>query len=144
MKNLISMLIAVQFLSHDLHYQAKGLPFYALHILADLCKDGINEMMDNLREMYYMGELKTIPPCDCETHAEAIQIVNGIRQNIGGDNKNLALIFRLREICSLIVAEVAELRKGDSLQSGTLSVLDTIGAKMQKNYALLDRCTLAE
>lgn len=143
MNELLSMLVATQVLSHDLHYQSKGKSFYALHILADLCKDGLDGTMDQIREAYYMGELKTLPPCDCEIFEKAIEMVRNNRQQIGGEDKNLALILRLRAMCGTVIGKIEELKK-EQLLSGTVSILDGISAKMQTNYALLDRCTLSE
>ena len=143
MNNLLSILAAVEMLADDLHYRSGGEAFYALHVLADVCKKDIGSFIDSLKEKYFMGELKTVPPCDCDTYEAAIALVRETVNGIGGDNRNLSLILRLREMCARAIGQIEELKK-IQLLSGTTSILDEISSRMQTNYALLDHCATAE
>lgn len=146
MQELMSMLVASQVLARDLHYESKGNSFYGLHLLADRCKDGIDDFLDRIRECYYLGELKTIPPCECAVLSDAIALVNNARQSVtivDGMN-NTALVLRLAGMCANIIGKIESLKSDNTYLSGTISILDAIGQKMQENFALLDRSALAQ
>ena len=50
MNEVLSMIVAVQILCDDLHYRSKGNSFYALHLLADRVKDGLDKDLDDFLE----------------------------------------------------------------------------------------------
>lgn len=148
MNEVLSMIVAVQILCDDLHYRSKGNCFYALHLLADRVKAGLDQDLDALREAYYLGEKNVEPPCTCEILRVGISKVDAIRQNIvcDGVDMNKCLILRLRDAVHNLfcyIETVKEAAKDSGMTSGTISILDGISAKMLTANALLDRSGLA-
>lgn len=143
MNELLAMIGSVKFLAHDLHYRSKGMSFYALHILADRCLKGLDEDMDSIREVYFMGEMKTLPPTDIDTFEKSIAYTRQVMSTDGEFDSvdlNKILVLRLRLICEMALAKIEELKEPNDLASGTVAVLDGIAVKLQTNYALLDHC----
>lgn len=147
MNEVLSMIVAVQILCDDLHYRAKGNCFYALHLLADRVKAGLDQDLDALREAYYLGEKTVEPPCTCEIYRIAISKVDAIRQNIvcDGVDMNKCLVLRLKDAVHNLFCyiEMAKEAAKTEFTSGTVSILDGISAKMLVAHGLLDRSGLA-
>ena len=52
---LISLLIAVCNYAKDIHYNVKGSAFYGKHLFADVILDGLDEVIDDIRENILLG-----------------------------------------------------------------------------------------
>lgn len=134
--NILSGLCAIEMLSKDLHYRAKGKPFYGLHELADIIW-GIGRASDEINEVYYMGEKQMDPPSRSDV-AEAA--VGGLGA-FGNDSDHYdedALIKALTEKCVAVTASVEEAKKLNP-SSGTAAVLDDISKRCLQATGLLRR-----
>lgn len=59
---LIAQLIAIQNFCKDIHYNSKGESFYGKHLLADRVQENINEYIDQLKEICFLGnDVDTLP-----------------------------------------------------------------------------------
>jgi len=148
MNEVLSMIVAVQILCDDLHYRSKGNSFYALHLLADRVKDGLDKDLDALREAYYLGEKNIEPPCTCEIFRAGIAKVDAIRQNIvcDGVDMNKCLVLRLKDAVHILFCYIETIKGASNdgiMTSGTVSILDGIASKMLVAHGLLDRSGLA-
>lgn len=147
MNELLSLIVAVKILSEDLHYRSKGTAFYALHILADKVKEGLDGTMDELRESYYMGDRMQEPPCTCEIYSDAIARVNSVRNNIlcDGIDMNKCLVLRLKDAVHTLFCYIETLKSSnvENMTSGTIAILDNLSASMTVKHGLLDRTGLA-
>lgn len=60
-KHFLSLLWALKFSVSDLHYLAQKENFYSDHKLADELRDDIDEWIDKVNEICFLGEEKTAP-----------------------------------------------------------------------------------
>lgn len=146
MNEVLVMIEAIKILCDDLHYRSKGNSFYALHLLADKVKDGLDETLDELREAYYLGEKTVEPPCTCEILANAISRVDAIRKNIvcDGIDMNKCLVIRLKDAVHNLFCYIETVKETEksNMTSGTVSIIDGLSAKMLTAHGLLDRSGL--
>ena len=61
MNKLLQMLLAVKMFAKDIHYKAKGSSFYSDHLLADEIGKDIDDYMDEINEIYYLGRGEEAP-----------------------------------------------------------------------------------
>lgn len=139
MNELLEMIVCVLILSDDLHYESQGLSFYGNHLLADKIKEDMDKTIDSLREAYWLGELKTLPPSTDDTYKGAIEKSKNIRNSIGADNRDYQLVYRLKEAIDILLKKIEEIKRGEPLLSGTVAVLDGLSTHMQTMYGLLER-----
>jgi len=140
---VITNLMAVGMLAKDLHYRARGRPFYAIHLLSDLVWQ-VRQEVDELIEVYYLGECKTVPPMMYEFEAaaarvarEAVGRANGtMQQSLSAEEAQL--LQALPNRCEAVAGWV-ENCKALALRSGTNAVLDEISKKALQNIGLLGR-----
>lgn len=143
MNEILAYIVAIQILADDLHYESKGPAFYSLHLLADRVKEGLNEDIDALKESFYLGELRAIPPKTDETYAEANALVYNIRQSIkidGTISSDNVIGHRLKNALNLLTHKIEDLKnREENLMSGTVAILDGISQKMLIASGLLER-----
>lgn len=60
-EKLLSMLFALKFGSADVHYYVKGDDFWGDHKLADEVRDGIDDWIDSINEVCFLGLDKEAP-----------------------------------------------------------------------------------
>ena len=61
MRDILVLLLAIQMVSKDIHYKAKGESFYSDHLLADDIQKDIDGFRDESNEGYYMGKGEDAP-----------------------------------------------------------------------------------
>ena len=61
MNKLLKMLLAVKMFAKDIHYRAKGSSFYSDHLLADEILKDIDDFMDEINEVCYLGRGEEAP-----------------------------------------------------------------------------------
>lgn len=147
MNEILAQIVAVKILSQELHYHASGCSFYALHLMADRVKDGLDEDMDALRESYYMGQLMSPVPCTCELYEAGVKKARDIWQSVSDDGatENKRLVLRLKAAVHMLFCQIEELKNNaasNPLCSGVVAVLDGISQKMLVAHGLLDRTAL--
>lgn len=141
---VVAHLCATAMLAKDLHYRARGKAFYAIHLLSDLVWSARGEI-DELLEVYYLGELKTTPPLMSVYHAYAVRTVRDILGNdmnvtpdFDGEFGEDQLLQALTVICNE-TAELVEAAKKLPLRSGSSAVLDEVSKKALQSAGLLSR-----
>jgi DNA-binding ferritin-like protein len=118
MLNLLVCLCKFDLVAKDLHYRAKGKPFYGIHQLADFVGE-INRKADDINEVYYMGEKVEDPP-------ERAYVAGKAAELVGKSGDEDALIKSLAEICQETASAVEVAKKDGTLPSGVHAILDDI------------------
>lgn len=126
MMDLLSNLCMIGMLSKDLHYRAKGKPFYGLHELSDKIWT-IRHLSDELTEVFFLGEKGSVPP---EQSAIAMKASLGLEhlgiRDFGGNNDEDAILMALYQACQNCAKAVETAKASGSFKSGTNAVLDEI------------------
>ena len=124
---LISLLIATCNYAKDIHYNVKGSAFYGKHLFADLILDGLDEVIDDIRENILLGN-GVEPLYSSKYLRAAAELVPPIAPD---DRTNFVMMKGL-------VDRVRGMIKGmDAPSRGANSLLDSIGEHMDKMAGLL-------
>lgn len=128
MLDILARLTAIQQYAKDIHYTAKGDPFYAVHLLADRVADGLDDFSDSIKETHYLGGGE-LPPQSKEILrvAEAyIPVLTDTREN-------------LTRLGSLISSTLDAL--GETMGNGRAdaSLLDNIAQDLKLKLGLINR-----
>lgn len=132
-KTVLTNLCSVGMLAKDLHYRALGKAFYAIHQLSDLAWDA-TRAIDELIEVYYLGECKSDPPMMADIYEEAAKLVRGSCVLPDQDG----LISALEARCAATEKAIEDARVLP-LRSGTNAVLDEISKKVLVSEGLIHR-----
>lgn len=133
---IIATSCAIEMVSKDLHYRAKGKPFYGTHLLADLVNK-IGGHKDDLNEIFYLGDQAMPPPLQCYVAAKAIQIVEASGLNV--DQDETSIIDGLKSLCDALVQAIETVKKMPNIKAGVQAVLDNISADALQGAGLLHR-----
>jgi len=122
-KELLGIMLAVKWLCLQLHYESNGASFYALHLLADRIKDGIDGKMDSLRESYFLGFMNKLPPHEWETADIAKKYCSG-----GETTSNDELIKKVWSALDMGIHAIEDMKSSASgaIPCGVQNVLDDI------------------
>ena len=131
MTTIIADLKRIGMIAKNLHYRAKGKPFYGIHLLADLIWD-VEKETDDLIEVFFMGEQQIEPPLMENVCEKAIAL-----NVLFPKNKNY-YEGGLKHICRKTMLDVEAVKKAyPDLCAGTNAVLDTISQKCLVAIGLL-------
>ena len=131
--DLIAHLKRIGMAAKDLHYRAKGKPFYGEHLLADLVMD-VESNFDDLIEVYFLGQTGFTPPRMAEICAKAAMLPVNYQTN------EFYFESGLFDIC-FKTARLVERIKHDcpDLVAGVHAILDKISQEAYTAIGLLDR-----
>lgn len=119
MEELIAMIMVVDWIADDIHYNSRGPEFYGLHIMADKCRD-FGSAVDDLKEKYWLGFLDTTPPSGKEFAQKAIAMY--------AKYENDGYLDAMHNSSMDIVHMVKSLSDGSELPNGVLAILDEISS----------------
>jgi hypothetical protein len=133
MTDLMAKVKRIGMCAKDLHYRAKGKPFYGLHQLADLAYE-VESDTDQIAEIYFLGDRGIEPPRMDEvfTRACAVPVIYPKDDNyfIGG----------LMDCCRLTMHSIEDIKKAfPDIKSGVCAVLDKISEHCLLAIGLLDQ-----
>ena len=134
MKMLLAQIESVKMLAADWHYNASGTPFYALHLLADKVAGWFNSLPDELIEVYYLGEKKSVPPTAGVITEAALAEYNSA--------EGASLPARLLTALGVLSAHAEELARSGDFSIGTKSLLDSVSANAYRAIGLIERTML--
>lgn len=128
MLDILARLTAIQQYAKDIHYTAKGDPFYAVHLLADRVADGLDEFSDSIKETHYLGGGE-LPPQSKEVLRLAIAYIPVLT-----DTRD-----DLTRLGSLISSTLEAL--GETMGNGRAdaSLLDNIAQDLKLKLGLINR-----
>ena len=132
MRDLMAKVKRIGMCAKDLHYRAKGKPFYGLHQLADLVCE-VEDDTDHIAEVYFMGDRGIEPPRMDEVYRKAIDLMvlypRDDRYFIGG----------LMDICRTTMHSIESIKRQFEVKSGVAAVLDKISEHCLLSIGLLDQ-----
>ena len=121
--NLIIHLTAVSNYAKDIHYNCSGDNFYGNHLFADRIADGINDYIDQLKEICLLGH-KLSPLHSSEYLSRASKLIPS-----GADFRQLRdLLIDALEI----IEHITGVSKGDE------NLLGAIAQDLQNNIGLIN------
>lgn len=133
MFQVLCYLIAIQRQAKEIHYHAKGECFWSDHLLADRIYDGIDDLVDEIQENYYLGR-EGEAPSQKELLVSASEYVKEASGDIKKDFDSLdAIIMACIAQIETIVREDKELTAGDS------DLLGRICSDLQKKHGFIVR-----
>lgn len=113
------MIMVIDWIADDIHYNSRGPEFYGLHIMADKCRD-FGSAVDELKEKYWLGFLDTTPPSGKEFAQKAIAMY--------AKYENDRYLDAMHKASMDIVSMVKSLSDGSKLPNGVLAILDEISS----------------
>lgn len=131
MFNLIERLMIIYYIAKDIHYSASGLDFYSIHLLMDKISDGIYDKIDEIKEVYYLGN-GTLPPTNKEIIESVAISLPEFDNYKDGINVLIDVLSGTIDHCKKLVEDLSESK---SVQS----IIDDICNSLMLKYGLLMR-----
>lgn len=129
---LIYYLIAIQNYAKDIHYNCKGEAFYSKHLLADRIQEGLYDFIDQLKEVYFLGN-NILPLPSGEYLAMAMSLLPPVE---AGDKKNFEHIKALIEDC---LTHTQKMLQEKDTPRAEVSLVDSIAQDLQGKLGLINR-----
>lgn len=130
MLQILARLIAINGFAKDIHYTADGESFYSIHILMDRVVDGLDDFIDSINEVVYMGR-DSKPPAS----REVLKYATAYIPVVGEDNKaSLSLLN------NLITQTIDAVNSYDTDDRATNSLLDSIAQDLRLKHGLVAQC----
>ena len=133
MFRVLCFLLAIQRQSKEIHYHAKGDCFWSDHLLADRIYDGLDDLMDEIQENYYLGKEEEAPS-QKDLLIEASEEVNDASGDVKMDFEHLDSII---VACIARIESIIEANK--NLTAGDNDLLGRICSDLQKKHGFLVR-----
>lgn len=130
--NLIAYLTAIQNFAKDIHYSAKGEAFYSKHLLADRINDDIEDFIDSIKEIFFLGN-ETLPLLSSEYLKKAISYIPQLTEN---DSVNFVSMKNLLSECLVLIQEM---KTEGEYTEGELTLLGDIAKDLQGKLGLINR-----
>ena len=132
MFKLLVYLIAIAHTAKDIHYHTGGDKFWGDHLLADRIHDGLDDLIDEINENYYLGKEEEAPQ-QTRLLEEAAELVPEVQ-----DDMKLAFTA----LDQLIVGAINTIETTVSLETLTAGDNDLLGricSDLQKKHGFLWR-----
>lgn len=132
MYKVLVYLLAISHASKDIHYHTGGDKFWADHLLADRIHDGLDDLMDEINENFYLGKEEEAPQ-QTRLLEDAAELVPEIT-----DDMKLAFtaLDQLIVGCINAIETTASL---EQLTAGDNDLLGRICSDLQKKHGFLWR-----
>lgn len=127
MDELLSRLVAIKETAKDIHYKANGESFYGIHLLMDRVADGIEDQIDSIKEVCFLGA-NMLPPKTADIFKKALELIPS------SDNwrANIAVLQTLL-LDTLLYIEGVEVDAADA------NLVGTIAESLQLKLGLISR-----
>ncbi len=132
MTDLMAKVKRIGMCAKDLHYRAKGKPFYGIHQLADLAYK-IEEDTDHIAEIYFMGDRTKEPPTMIQVYEKAIH------QSVWYPRNDKYYLGGLIDICRSTIHAIENIKSKHELKAGVSAVIDSISENCLLTIGLLDQ-----
>lgn len=129
---LICYLIAIQNFAKDIHYSCSGDAFYGKHLLADRIYDGLDGFIDQLKEVYFLGN-NILPLPSGEYFAMAMNLLPALEQD---DKKNF---ISMKNLIVNALAHMERMLQDKEATRGEISLIDGIAQDLQGKLGLVNR-----
>ena len=133
MTDLIAHLKRIGMAAKDLHYRAKGKPFYGEHLLADLVYQ-VEGNFDDIIEVYFLGQTGLTPPRMADICMQSATLpVNYQTNEVYFESGLFDICFQTARLVERIKKECPD------LAAGVHAILDKISQESYTAIGLLDR-----
>ena len=132
MYKILVYLLAIQHHAKNIHYHCAGSTFWADHLLADKVFDGLQDLMDEINEKYYMGKEESTP--------QQTRLLEDAAELVPEAIDDMTVAFK--QLDSLILSCIDELETVAELESLTVGdndLIGRIGSDMQQKHGFLWR-----
>ena len=132
MYKVLVYLLAIQHHAKNIHYNCGGSTFWADHLLADKVFDGIQDLMDEINENYFMGKEEKTP--------QQTKLLEDASELVPDAVEDMTVAFA--QLDKLIISCIDELETVSALESITVGDNDLIGricSDLQKKHGFLWR-----
>ncbi len=129
---LIAYLEAIAAFAKDIHYTCGGDAFYAKHLLADRIYDGLDGFIDQLKEVYFLGN-NILPLPSVEYLAMAMNLLPAVEQD---DKKNFT---SMKNLIVNALAHMERMLQDKEATRGEVSLIDGIAQDLQGKLGLVNR-----
>ena len=127
---LLSMLYALKFACADVHYYVKGDNFWGDHKLADDTREDLDEWIDSVNEVCFLGANKDAP-----YSKDIVTVAMGMIPAKVDDSKQM--FSNLRRLIFDILAYIEEIMPEAS--AGEANLIGGIAEGLQQRYGLIGR-----
>lgn len=128
--DILVMLKVIKGTSKDLHYTAQGLVFLTVHELADKIGEGLDDYIDDLIELGWLGAGLEAPTAQ-SIHEAAARALKAERLT------QIELLMRLRFLNQSLLEQLDLCSNGAA--AGVASLLGGIAQDIQQRVGFLDR-----
>lgn len=135
MRDLIVILEAIRQALKDWHYNAKGMTFYANHLLADRIGEPCAAFIDSLKEVCFLGNEKDAP--------SSVEINAAITDHLPANMAEETLIPEILNLLTIGIYTIEESSKQE-LKQGETNLLGAISEHLQQSRGLLYRVLKSE
>ena len=132
MFDILVYLLAIEKTAKGIHYLCKGSNFWADHLLADKIADGLDDFMDEIQEIYYLGKEENAPQ-PAQVLASAGAMVPELTEDIEED---------FRKLEKMMLACIDEIETASNLTATTCGdndLLGRIGSDIQQKHGFVWR-----
>ena len=132
MYKILVYLLAIQCQAKNIHYNCGGLSFFSDHLLADRIIEGIQELMDEINENYYLGKEEKAP--------EQTKLLEDASELVPESTTDMNVAFA--QLDKLIITCIDELETTSAFESITVGDNDLIGricSDLQKKHGFIWR-----
>lgn len=135
MNKLLKMLLAVKMFAKDIHYKAKGASFYSDHLLADEIGKDIDDYMDEINEIYYLGRGEEAPASS--------DILNGALEFIPEGGEVDLMFGNMQNLLLDVLTHIEELADNpkEDLTLGDNDLLSRISSYLEQKNGFVWRRT---
>ena len=127
MLQILAKLTAIKGFAKDIHYTATGESFYGIHLLMDRVVDGLDDFIESINEVVYMGRDEE-PPAS----REILKYATAYIPVVGEDNKaSLSLLN------NLITQTIDEINNYETDDRAANSLLDSIAQDLRLKHGLV-------
>lgn len=127
---LIAMLMAIAGYSKDIHYTASGDAFLSKHQLADRVYDGINDQIDSIKEVFFLGN-NLLPLTSAEYQISSVAFIPQVQK----DNDQV----NFEELALLINSALTLIDNLTDLGCGENNLVGGVAESLQQKLGLIYR-----
>lgn len=130
-KQLLIHLWAIRFYSKDVHYLVKNSPFYGDHLLADRVMSKLDDAIDGVNEVCFLGELDNAPYSK-DLIPNAVSLVPSY---VPDPDQAFINLKNLLETAIVFIDDLSP----NSLSTGEANLIGGIAENLQQMYGLVGR-----
>lgn len=126
---LISICMAIRGYAKDIHYSAQGKNMYGEHIFADVVESPDNDILDELKEVCFLGRNYRVP----ESSNLMQESIKYYPAKTNDDNQNWSYLRSLIAQAMFIIEQISQ-----QATAGESNIIGAIAQELQKNIGLIN------